>query len=335
MKKIAIVGAGPGGLAAAMLLASKGFEVEVFEKQDYVGGRTSKIRLGDYTFDMGSTFLNMLYIAEEIFELTGRNLQDYVELYDLDPMYELVFHDKKLRMTRNATEMIRQIDELFPGNSGSYEKYMKETGRKLEKLAPLLQSPMNRFTDMLQPAMLKAVNELEVGKSLVETLSKFYNDEDLQLSFTFQAKYLGMSPWESPGAFSILSYIEHAYGVYHVKGGLNALTAAMTKAAREEGAIIHTGNGVKELLITPDKKVVGLLLEDGREVMVDEVVLNADFGHAMTKLVKPGVLKKYSEKKLEKKAFSCSTFMLYLGVNKQFDLPHTIQFGLRKIIAKM
>lgn len=185
MKKIAIVGAGPGGLAAAMLLASKGFEVEVFEKQDYVGGRTSKIRLGDYTFDMGPTFLNMLYIAEEIFELTGRNLQDYVELYDLDPMYELVFHDKKLRMTRNATEMIRQIDELFPGNSGSYEKYMKETGRKLEKLAPLLQSPMNRFTDMLQPAMLKAVNELEVGKSLVETLSKFYNDEDLQLSFTF------------------------------------------------------------------------------------------------------------------------------------------------------
>lgn len=144
-----------------------------------------------------------------------------------------------------------------------------------------------------------------------------------------------MSPWESPGAFSILSYIEHAYGVYHVKGGLNALTAAMAKAAREEGAIIHTGNGVKELLITPDKKVVGLLLEDGREVMVDEVVLNADFGHAMTKLVKPGVLKKYSEKKLEKKAFSCSTFMLYLGVNKQFDLPHTIQFGLRKIIAKM
>ena len=328
MKKIAIVGAGPGGLAAAMLLASKGFEVEVFEKQNYVGGRTSKIELGDYKFDMGPTFLNMLYIAEEIFELTGRNLQDYVELYDLDPMYELIFHDKKLKMTRNPDKMIQQIDKVFPGNSGSYEKYMKETGRKLEKLAPLLQSPMNRFTDMFQPAVLKAVNELEIGKSLVETLSKFYNDEDLQISFTFQSKYLGMSPWESPGAFSILSYIEHAYGVYHVKGGLNALTAAMAKAAREEGAVIHTGNGVKELLITPDKKVVGLLLENGREVLVDDVIINADFGHAMTKLVRPGVLKKYSEKKLEKKPFSCSTFMLYLGVNKQFDLPHhTIWFA--------
>lgn len=112
------------------------------------------------------------------------------------------------------------------------------------------------------------------------------------------------------------------------KGGLNALTAAMAKAAQEEGAIIHTGKGVKELLITPDKKVIGLLLEDGREIMTDEVVINADFGHAMTKLVKPGVLKKYSDKKLEKKPFSCSTFMLYLGVNKQFDLPHhTIWFA--------
>lgn len=137
-----------------------------------------------------------------------------------------------------------------------------------------------------------------------------------------------MSPWESPGAFSILSYIEHAYGVYHVKGGLNSLTAAMAKAAREEGAVIHTNNGVKELLITQDKRVYGLLLEDGRKVMADEVIINADFGHAMTTLVKPNVFKKYSKEKLEKKPFSCSTFMLYLGIDKQFDLPHhTIWFA--------
>lgn len=132
-------------------------------------------------------------------------------------MYELIYHDKKLQMTRDPQKMIRQIEQVFPGNENGYEKYMKDTQRKLEKLAPLLQSPMNRFTDMLKPAMFKAINELEVGKSLVDTLSKFYKDEELQLAFTFQSKYLGMSPWESPGAFSILSYIEHAYGVYHIK----------------------------------------------------------------------------------------------------------------------
>ena len=95
-------------------------------------------KLGDYKFDMGPTFLNMLYIVEEIFGLTGRRLKDYVELHDLNPMYELIFHNKKLKkMTRNTKEMIRQIKEAFPGNQGGYEKYLVDMKRKLEKLAPV------------------------------------------------------------------------------------------------------------------------------------------------------------------------------------------------------
>lgn len=327
MKKIAVIGAGPGGLAVAMLLAQKGYDVNIYEKQAYVGGRTSEIRLGDFKFDMGPTFLNMLYITEEIFELTGRNLRDYVELYDLNPMYQLIFHDKKLNMTRDADEMIRQINELFPGNEGGYERYMERTQKKLEVLAPVLQAPMNRFTDLLNPKVLKAVGELEIGKSLVDTLSTFYKDEDLQLSFTFRAKYLGMSPWVSPGAFSILSYIEHAYGVYHIKGGLNQLTKAMAKVVQELGGKIHLNSPVKKLNTT-GKKVTGLLLEDGTQIDADEVIVNGDFGHVMTNLVEPGILKKYTPEKLEKKPYSCSTYMLYLGVNKRFDLPHhTIWFA--------
>lgn len=327
MKKIAVLGAGPGGLAVAMLLAYKGYEVDVYEKQPHVGGRTSSIQLGDYTFDMGPTFLNMLYIAEEIFELTGRKLEDYVELYDLNPMYQLIFHDKKLNMTRDAQEMIRQIDERFPGNADGYMRYMRDTKKKLEVLAPVLQSPMNRFTDMLKPHVLRAVGELEIGKSLVDTLSKFYKQEELQLAFTFQSKYLGMSPWESPGAFSILSYIEHAYGVYHIKGGLNQLTKAMAAVVEELGGRIHVNSGVKQLLI--DKKtVLGFELENDVRVLADEVVINGDFGYVMSRLVEPGVLKKYAPEKLEKKPLSCSTFMLYLGVNKRFNLPHhTIWFA--------
>lgn len=276
---------------------------------------------------MGPTFLNMLYIAEEIFELTERNIRDYVELIDLNPMYQLIFHDKKINMTRDADEMIRQINEIFPGNEGSYERYMEQTQKKLEILAPVLQAPMNRMTDLLNPKVLKAVGELEIGNSLVDTLAKFYKDEDLQLSFTFQAKYLGMSPWESPGAFSILSYIEHAYGVYHIKGGINQLTAAMAKVVEELGGKIYLNNGVKKLTLQ-GKKVTGFTLEDGQKVEADEVVINGDFGHIMTTVVEPGVLKKYSPQKLDEKHYSCSTFMLYLGVNKRFDLPHhTIWFA--------
>jgi phytoene desaturase len=326
-KRVAIIGAGPGGLATAMLLGTKGYDVTIYEKQPYVGGRTSEIRLGEYKFDMGPTFLNMLYIVEEIFELSGRKLKDYVELHDLNPMYELIFHDKKLKMTRNTKEMIRQIRETFPGNEVGYEKYLVDTKRKLEKLAPVLQAPMNRFTDMLKPNVLRAVGELEIGSSLVDTLSKFYKDEELQLAFTFQSKYLGMSPWESPGAFSILSYIEHAYGVYHIKGGINKLTEAMATVARELGVKIRVNNGVQKI-VTEGRNITELRLENGETIKADEYVINGDFGHIMTTAVEPGVLKKYSPTKLAKKPLSCSTFMLYLGVNKQFDLAHhTIWFA--------
>lgn len=326
-KEIIIIGAGPGGLASAMLLTAKGFNVKIYEKQPYIGGRTSEIQLGDYKFDMGPTFLNMLYIVEEIFELTGRNIHDYVELIDLNPMYQLIFHDKKINMTRDRDEMIRQINKLFPGNEGGFQKYMHETNRKLETLAPVLQSSMNRYTDLLQPKVLKALGELEIGKSLIDTLSRYYKQEELQLAFTFQAKYLGMSPWESPGAFSILSYIEHAYGVYHIKGGLNKLTQAMAKVVQENGGEIYTNSGVSKLWLD-GRKVKGVILEDGQKIAADDVVINGDFAHAMTHLVEPGVLKKYSKEKLEKKKYSCSTFMLYLGVNKKFDLPHhTIWFA--------
>ena len=326
-KTISTIGAGPGGLAVAMLLAHKGYDVTIYEKQGYVGGRTSEIKLGDYRFDMGPTFLNMLYLVEELFELTNRNLEDYVTFMDLDPMYELIFHDKKLKMTRDSKEMVRQISALFPGNEEGYKRFLVDTQKKMEKLAPVLQAPMNRFTDMLKPKVIKAVGELELGNSLIDTLSKYYDDPDLQIAFTFQSKYLGMSPWESPGAFSILSYIEHAYGVYHIEGGINQLTKAMAKVCEELGVKIELNSEVG-VIVTKDKVIDGFYLKNGRFVQSDEYIINGDFGHIMNNVVEPGVLKKYTPEKLEKKSYSCSTFMLYLGVNKRFDLAHhTIWFA--------
>ncbi|QBP39677.1 phytoene desaturase family protein [Paenisporosarcina antarctica] len=326
-KRMIVIGAGPGGLASAMLLASKGYDVTVYEKQPYIGGRNSEISLGDYKFDMGPTFLNMLYVIEEVFQAAKRNLHDYVKVVELDPMYELIFEDKKFVMTRDKEKMIEQIETLYPGNGDGYERFMEDTSKKMDAIAPLLQTKMNRFIDLFQPKVLKAIPELEISKSLVQVLSKYFKEEELQLAFTFQAKYLGMSPWECPGAFSILSYMEHAYGVYHVEGGLNRLSQAMGKVVEEHGGKIHTSTGVKKLWLE-GRKVKGVYLENGERVEADEVIINGDFGHAMTNLVDKGVLKKYSPAKLEKKKYSCSTFMLYLGLNKRFDLPHhTIVFS--------
>ncbi|MCP2034010.1 phytoene desaturase [Planomicrobium sp. HSC-17F08] len=326
-KRMIVIGAGPGGLAAAMLLASQGYEVDVYEKQDRVGGRNAELRLGEFVFDTGPTFLSMIHLVEELFEIAGRNLNDYMDAVKLDPMYELIFEDQNLVMTHNYDEMKKQIDENFEGSGDGYVRFMKETGKKLEALTPLLQSRMDRLIHMMQPKVIKALPELEVNKTLYEVLSRYFKDERLKMAFAFQSKYLGMSPWECPGAFTILSYMEHAYGIYHPIGGVNQLSQAMAKVVKELGGRIHTGNGVKKLVIE-NRAVKGVELENGETELADEVIINGDFAHVMTHLVEPGILKKYTPEKLEKKKYSCSTFMMYLGLDKKYDLSHhTIVFS--------
>ena len=327
MKKIYVIGAGPGGLTSAMLLANAGYEVEVFEKENFVGGRTSAIQLGDYTFDRGPTFLNMMYLIREIFELTGRKLEDYVEPIALNPLYELVYADKRFTVSSNYEEMMNTIATTFPGNEHGYTRYLQETHKKLEALSPLLQRKMDSVTDLMSPEAIKALPELEFGKSLMDKLGEYFNDEELQLAFTFQSKYLGMSPWSCPGAFSILSYIEQAYGIYHLKGGLNQLTKAMATVLEEMNVKIHLNTPIQEV-VQYKKRIEGIRLESGELLHCDDVVINADFGYAMTKLLKNTKSRQWSPQKVEKKQYSCSTFMLYLGIDKQYDLQHhTILFA--------
>lgn len=326
-KRIIVIGAGPGGLAAAMLLSSKGYEVEVFEKRERIGGRNAALHMDGFTFDQGPTFLSMLHIAEELFQAANRNLHHYVEAIELREMYRLVFEDRELDMIRDIDQMQERLEKIYPGSAEGYVRYMQETDRKMKALTPILQTKMDRLMHYLKPEVIKALPELELGKSLYDVLSRYFKEEELKLAFTFQSKYLGMSPWECPGAFSILSYMEHQYGIYHLKGGINQLSQAMGKVIQEYGGNIHTSTDVKKLWIE-GRTVRGIVLESGERIGADEVIINADFAHAMTHLIEPGILRKYAPPQLLKKKYSCSTFMLYLGLDKQYDLPHhTIIFS--------
>lgn len=325
--RVVVVGAGPGGLAAAMLLGHAGYTVDVYEKKTYIGGRTSSVHMGPYTFDLGPTFLMMPYILDEIFTQTGRKLEDYVTLKEIDPMYQLVFRDKKFWPTRDQEAMYNQIKTTFPGNEEGYLKYLRKEKKRFERLVPCLQIPYENVFSLLQPQFLKSLPYLDAHVSLHDVLSRYFNHEDLKIAFTFQAKYLGMSPWTCPGTFSILSYIEHGGGIYHVMGGLNQLTKAMAKVVEELGGRIHLDQGVSELLVNEDK-AYGVRLEDGRNEIADAVVVNADFANFMKDHVQQKHRPRYTDQKLEKKRYSCSTFMMYLGVDKVYDLPHhTIVFA--------
>ena len=320
-EKIGIIGGGPGGLSCAMLLAHKGFDVTVLEKREEVGGRNSLLKLGEFKFDVGPTFLMMKFVLDELFKLCGRKSEDYLEFKQIDPMYQLSFPDFNIQMSSNKERMREELNRLFPENKKGLDKfYSKERGR-YEKIMSSLYREYSSLLSFLSPKIIAAIPSLFLGGSIFNNLGKYFKDEKLRVCFTFQSKYLGMSPWECPAAFTMIPFVEHEFGIYHVMGGLNEISKAMAKVVEEENGVVLTRTKA-EKIVTVGNKVTGVQLEGGKKNAFDKVVVNADFGYAMSKLVEQNLLNKYSSENLKKKRFSCSTFMLYLGVDKKYIAPH-------------
>ncbi len=320
-KKVIVVGAGPGGLTSAMILAHRGFEVTVLEKEADVGGRNAPIKLNGFTFDTGPTFLMMNFILREMFEETGRKTEDYMTVTKLDPLYRLKFSNFEISPTGDPEEMKRRLAELFPGSDKGYERFLRAEKTRFEKLFPCLQKSYSSIIDYFCAPFFKAVPYFSLGRSMFQELGKYFTSDDLKLSFTFQAKYLGMSAWECPAAFTLVPYVEHGYGIYHVQGGLNAISQAMEKVCEEEGVVFHKSTPVRNVLVD-GRTITGVKLESGETLTADDYVLNADFAYSMAHLFDPADLRKYTRQRLDRMKYSCSIYMLYLGVDTLYRIPH-------------
>ena len=326
-KNIVIVGAGPGGLASAMLLAQRGFRVQVFEKQQIIGGRNAEVQLGNYRFDLGPTFLMMKFLLDELFAEGGRNSSDYLEFSKLDPMYALCFPEKTMLARSDPAAMRAEIEKHFPGEGANLDRFLKRESERFRKLYPCLQKPYGSLASLISPTLLAAAPHIAAGRSLYSVLGDYFRSEELRLAFTFQSKYLGMSPWDCPGLFTMIPYTEHAHGVYHVIGGLSRISQAFADVCREEGAEIHTSSPVSRVLLN-GRRAIGVELASGEKIYCDDVVINADFGHAMATLFDEKTLGRYKPSTLRKRKFSCSTFMMYLGLDRTYDAEHhTIVFA--------
>lgn len=317
-RRVLIVGAGPGGLAAAMLLAHAGLDVTVIERQPHVGGRTSSVEGQGYRFDLGPTFFLYPQILAEIFASVGYDLHREVPMRRLDPQYRLIFGEGgELLCSPDVERMVAEIARFAPEDAKQFPRFMADNRVKLEKFAPCLQAPFLGWTSLLQLRLLGVLPYLKPWKSLHAELSGYFRDPRLQMAFTFQSKYLGMSPFQCPSLFSILSFLEYEHGIWHPLGGCNALTGAMARIAAKLGATIRLNEPVEQVLFE-GRRAVGVRTSSG-EIRADAVVINADFGHAMTTLVPDRLRRKWTDATIARKRFSCSTFMLYLGIEGRYD----------------
>lgn len=332
---VAIVGAGPGGLAAAILLASSGLEVTLYEAQPTLGGRTARITAkgldgATYHFDRGPTFFMMPYVLEEVFAAAGKRLRDYVDLTRLDPMYRLLLGRPgmdpiTLDTTQDIDLMAKRLAAINPRDGSAFKRFIDDNRNKLHAMESTLRSPQRSVLDLFTLDAMKFAPMLNPHLSVHGLLSKYFEDPLVRLSVSFQSKYLGMSPFECPSLFTILPFIEYEYGIWHPKGGCNALMSAMATLAEELGVEIKLGTPVRRV------ECDGV---HARGVTTDEgftphahVVINADTAWAMKNLIPADARRaalgdSYSDDTFANKRYSCSTYMLYLGVDGEVDLPH-------------
>ena len=320
-KQTIIIGAGPGGLASAILLASAGVKVKILERLPIIGGRTSSIEADGFKFDLGPTFFLYPRVLEEIFRAAGTSIRNEVEMIRLDPQYRIQFGaGGKLDCASDIGAMEKQIAALCPQDAPGFRRFLDENRTKLRLMEPCLETPFLGWQDLLQTRLLKMLPMLRPHQSVDTYLKRFFSDERVRLAFCFQSKYLGMSPFRCPSLFSILSFLEYEYGVWHPVGGCAAVTAAMARVAERLGVEICLNEPVEEIVFT-GRRAVGARTTTGTH-RADAVVVNADFARAMEKLVPDRLRRRWTNKKLAKKKYSCSTFMMYLGVEGEFGLPH-------------
>jgi phytoene desaturase len=319
---VVIVGAGPGGLASAMQLARAGVCVTILEKQSWVGGRTATFERDGFHFDIGPTFFLYPRVLQEIFASVGFDLMSEIPMHKLDPQYRISFAGgQHLDATPDIELMEQRIKAFSPQDVGAISRYMDDNREKLRRFRPILESSFNGPLDLFSRDVLAAFSRLRPWRSLGRELQSYFTDPRLAIAFSFQSKYLGMSPFKCPSLFSILSFLEYEYGVFHPVGGCGQVSKRMAELATEMGVEIRLNEPVTGF--TFEGRAPKIVHTEQGSYEPDAVIINADFSQAMHDLVPDSMRRRWTNKKISQKSFSCSTFMMYLGIDGVYDqLPH-------------
>lgn len=314
-REVIIIGAGLGGLSAAIRLAKKGFSVTVLEKNANIGGKVNIIESNGYKFDTGASLLTMKHVLEELFEFAEKRIEDYLEILPLEPICRYFWTDGTI--FNASTDLQKTESEIAKlDDVDNFRKFLADSRRKYEvSEKTFLSHSLNDLPKLLRPKYFKDLLAISSTKTLNSHVKNYFRSPKLQQLFNRFATYNGSSPFQTPATFALIPYIEFGLGAWYVKGGMYQIPKALERLAKELGVKIYTESEVEKIVVE-DGKAVGVKV-GGETIGADFVVTNADAVTTYRELLET------KNKRIENLEPSCSGFVLLLGTKKQFpNLAH-------------
>lgn len=329
--KILGIGSGFGGLSAAIRLQAQGHQVTLLEKRDKAGGRAYVYQQDGFTFDGGPTIITSPYLIHELFNICGKNTEDYLTLIKLNPFYNVRFPDGSVfHYNDDSNHLIEQIKAFNPEDVAGYQRFCQAANQVFKKGLPLMTQPFTHFTDILKvaPDMI----QLQSYKSVAGFVNQYIKDERLRQVFSFHPLLIGGNPFQSTSIYAMIHKLEQEFGIWFVKGGTGALVKGLVQLFQDIGGQLLLNTEVTEILIDSNtRKATGVSLKNGKLINADAIVSNADVAFTYLKLIPPQFRRKYTDQKLQKLRYSISLFVIYFGTNRRYDqmAHHEIIMGPR------
>ena len=313
MSRIAIVGAGIGGLAAAVKLAALGHHVAIFEGSSFVGGKCRTESIGGYSFDVGPSLFTLPAVYRDLFLKTGKPLEEELELMSLDPAFEYRFADGATFAYRGSRgELMESITDAFGATAAHQWQTLLERGSEMWRVArePFIQSPIAPLRSMMRrKGVLRDSRIIAPHRTLRSLGRSIVSDPHLRMLIDRYATYTGSDPRKAPAALLTIPYIESTFGAWHIKGGVGSLTLALARRAETLGVTMHLLTEVRAIETSSDE-VIGVRLANGDFYPAEIVISNADATHTFNSLLAAP----RQSAKLAKTEPSLSGFVLLLGL---------------------
>lgn len=328
-----VIGAGLGGLAAAMRLGAKGWRVTVIDRLDAPGGRGSSIRRGGHRFDLGPTIVTVPQVFRELWAATGRDFDAEVDLRPLDPFYEIRFEDgSAFRATGDRARLRAEVERLSPGEGAGLDRFLKDSEARYRfGFENLGRRSMHELWELVK--VLPTFGLMRADRSTYGHASRRFRDERLRMAFSFHPLFIGGDPTHVTSMYILVSHLETAFGVHYAMGGVAALARAMARVVEDQGGAVLLGEEADEILVEQGA-AVGVRLAGGETLKAPLVVSNADSGHTYTRLLRNHRRRRWTDGRLARARWSMGLFVWHFGTKGTRGLwpdvgHHTILNGPR------